>query len=180
MKEAKVAISKLNASYLSKLASSTVSLGQLHELTKKSKANLKAIPEVDNDLLESIKDKILNKASFKEINLEDDQCTLIFTSHKTPNTVDRFKTKKVLDEVKESYYNFRKATLYAQRLNDIRYAINEGLIHEMDIMSSNEYNVNNTDQSSTIPQKSPHTVFKEMFFDNNYDQDLMSQITNLQ
>ncbi|CAH2250120.1 jg6847 [Pararge aegeria aegeria] len=175
MTEMKVSISKLNASHLSKLASSPVSLGQLHQLTTKSTKNI----EVDKELLQSVREKILKKAK-SDIKLEDDKCALIFTNHKITSLEERLNTKQYIDMVKESYYNFRKATIYDQRLQDLRYAINEGLNQEFPFESSKSQMVNS--DSKSLP-KSPHTVFRELFIDkqlDSYDQELMSQITNLQ
>ncbi|XP_045488794.1 DNA-directed RNA polymerase, mitochondrial [Pieris rapae] len=174
MLESKVSISKLHASHLSKLASSSVSLGQLHQLTKPlQKVNN---IEVDPELLETVKKKILKKPS--EINLEDDKCALIFTNHKITSIENRFKTKQFNDMVKQSYYDFRKATLFDQRLQDLRYAINEGVTQEFD------YNEPKKSESSDSVQKSPHAVFRELFVDNqlldNYDQELMGHLTTLQ
>lgn len=183
MTEMKVSISKLRASHLSKLAVSPVSLGQLHVLTTKTTAKKPVLKEVDPELLRVIKEKILKKdaPSAKEILLEDDQCALIYTNHSITSIDDRFKTKQYIDAVKQSYYNFRKATIYDQRLQDLRYAISEGLNQEFDL----EIAPKSTDtkfELSTLP-KSPHAVFREIFIDNNldnYDQELMNQITNLQ
>ncbi|XP_045500469.1 DNA-directed RNA polymerase, mitochondrial isoform X2 [Colias croceus] len=175
MMESKVSISKLHASHLSKLASSPVSLGQLHQLTKPIKKvnNI----EIDPELLESVKKKILKKNS-SEVKLEDDKCALIFTSHQISSVENRFKTKQYIDMVKQSYYDFRKATLYDQRLKDLRYAINEGLTQELNLdmpFSASEKN--------PMP-KSPHAVFREFFIDNSnlddYDQELMTHLSSLQ
>ncbi|XP_023945104.2 DNA-directed RNA polymerase, mitochondrial [Bicyclus anynana] len=173
MTEMKISISKLNASHLSKLTSSPVSLGQLHQLTTNSPKNI----EVDKELLQSIREKILNKPK-SDIKLEDDKCALIFTNHKITTLEERLKTKQYIEMVKESYYNFRKATIYDQRLQDLRYAINEGLNQNFE---PNKPPMTNSDTKS-IP-KSPHAVFRELFIENqldSYDQELMSQITNLQ
>lgn len=174
MTEMKVSISKLNASHLSKLASSPVSLGQLHQLTTKPPKNI----EVDKELLQTVREKILKKPK-SDIKLEDDKCALIFTNHKITTLEERFKTKQYIDMVKESYYNFRKATIYDQRLQDLRYAINEGLNQEFDFESKSP--MLNADPKS-LP-KGPHAVFRELFIDNqldSYDQELMSHIANLQ
>lgn len=179
MTELKVSINKLNASYLSKLASSPVSLGQLHQLTTKSTKKSNDI-EVDKELLQNIRDKILNKSS-AEIKMEDDKCALIFTHHKISSIEQRFKTKQYLDMVKDSYYNFRKTTIYDQRLQDLRYAINEGVNQELDINADPKYM--SQDFDSQIISKSPHAVFRELFIDNqidSYDQELMSHLSNLQ
>lgn len=184
MTETKVSISKLRAVHLSKLASSPVSLGQLHQLTTKPPKKPKPIIEVDPELLQSIKEKILKNSAVtpKEISLEDDQCALIYTAHSISGAEDRFKTKQYIDMVKESYYNFRKATLYDQRLQDLRYAINEGLNQEFHLeMTSTKLN-QSEDLKQPLP-KSPHAVFREFFVDNHlnsYDQELMTHITNLQ
>ncbi|CAH2044036.1 unnamed protein product, partial [Iphiclides podalirius] len=186
MTEMKVSISKLRAVHLSKLASSSVSLGQLHQLTKKApkKANI----EVDPELLQSVKEKILKKqltmpAVSKDIKLEDDKCALIFTNHKITSIEERFKTKKYIDTVKESYYNFRKATIYDQRLQDLRYAINEGLNQEFDLgISSDRKPKDENIEMQTLP-KSPHAVFRKLFIGNqmdSYDQELMHYISNFQ
>ncbi|XP_049876277.1 DNA-directed RNA polymerase, mitochondrial [Pectinophora gossypiella] len=185
MTETKIQISKLKASHLSKLAASSVSLGQLHQLTmqRKSKPILK---EVDPELLQSIKEKILKKsasANPKEIVLEDDQCALVYTNQSIASIEDKIKTKQYIDAVKESYYNFRKATLYDQRLQDLRYAINEGLTQEFDLeMTSAKVDTKEEFKPSTLP-KSPHAIFRELFIDkqlDSYDQELMTHITNLQ
>ncbi|CAG4960033.1 unnamed protein product [Parnassius apollo] len=184
MTEMKVSISKLRAVHLSKLASSPVSLGQLHQLTKKSskKSNI----EVDTELLQSVKEKILTKNNttvFKDINLEDDKCALIFTNHKISSIEERFKIKRNIDMVKESYYNFRKATIYDQRLQDLRYAINEGLIQEFDLEMTSDLKANAGEIEPQVLPKGPHAVFKELFMNNqldNYDQELMHHITNFQ
>lgn len=198
MTETKVSISKLRAVHLSKLASSPVSLGQLHQLTTKP---LKAskVAEVDPELLQSVKDKILKKATSinkyststtstpktPEIVLEDDKCALIYTSHALTNMEDKLQTKQYIDMVKESYYNFRKATIYDQRLQDLRYAINEGVTQELNINEvspkSSEL-LNEEDFFHPLP-KGPHAVFRELFVDNqldSYDQELMNHITNIQ
>ncbi|KAI5638464.1 DNA-directed RNA polymerase, mitochondrial [Phthorimaea operculella] len=185
MTETKVQISKLKASHLSKLATSSVSLGQLHQLTNKSKTQKPVLKEVDPELLQSIKEKILKKTTpttSKQIVLEDDQCALIFTNQSSSTVEDIFKTKQYIDMVKESYYNFRKATLYDQRLQDLRYAINEGLNQEFDLeMTSTKVDLKD-DFPTTLP-KSPHAVFRELFKDeqlDSYDQELMTHISNLQ
>lgn len=179
----KVSISKLRADHLSKLASSSVSLGELHQLTTKSNKTQNTIGEVDPELLQSIKDKLLKKPSntieLKHVNLEDDKCALIFTSHQITNLDDRFKTKQYIDMVKESYYNFRKATLYEQRLQDLQYAINEGLSQEFGLPPGKGA-IKVEEEPLT---KGAHAVFKELFFDNqldSYSQDFMSHISNLQ
>ncbi|XP_045774865.1 DNA-directed RNA polymerase, mitochondrial isoform X2 [Maniola jurtina] len=174
MTEMKVSISKLNASHLSKLASSPVSLGQLHQLTTKPPKNI----EVDKELLQTVREKILKRPK-SDIKLEDDKCALIFTNHKITTLEERFKAKQYIDMVKESYYNFRKATIYDQRLQDLRYAINEGLNQEFDFETKSQ--MLNADPKS-LP-KGPHAVFRELFIDNqldSYDQELMSHIANLQ
>ncbi|CAH0725565.1 unnamed protein product, partial [Brenthis ino] len=179
MTELKVSINKLNASYLSKLASSPVSLGQLHQLTTKSTKKSNDI-EVDKELLQNIRDKILNKSS-AEVKIEDDKCALIFTHHKISSIEQRFKTKQYLDMVKDSYYNFRKTTIYDQRLQDLRYAINEGVNQEFDINADPKYM--SQDFDSQTSSKSPHAVFRKLFIDNqldSYDQELMSHLSNLQ
>lgn len=186
MTEMKVSISKLRAVHLSKLASSSVSLGQLHQLTKKTpkKSNI----EVDPELLQSVKEKILKKkttvpVASKDIKLENDKCALIFTHHKITSVEERFKTKQYIDMVKESYYNFRKATIYDQRLQDLRYAINEGLNQEFDLgMSSDTISKGDEIETKVLP-KSPHAVFRELFIGNqmdSYDQELMHHISNFQ
>ncbi|CAK1587142.1 unnamed protein product [Parnassius mnemosyne] len=186
MTEIKVSISKLRAVHLSKLTSSPVSLGQLHQLTKKSskKSNI----EVDAELLQSVREKILTKKTTvpvvsKDINLEDDKCALIFTNHKISSIEERFKTKQYIDMVKESYYNFRKATIYDQRLQDLRYAINEGLIQEFDLGMTSDLKSNDGEIEPQVLPKGPHAVFKELFMSNqldNYDHELMHHITNFQ
>lgn len=196
MTETKVSISKLRAIHLSKLASSPVSLGQLHKLTTKPAKNSK-VAEVDPELLQTIRDKILNKTTSKTpstsiigkskmsgIVLEDDKCALIYTSHSLTNIEDRFKTKQYIDMVKESYYDFRKATLYDQKLQDLRYAINEGVTQEFNLneTSSNSINLMSEEHFQSLP-KGPHAVFRELFVDNHldsYDQELMTHITNMQ
>lgn len=183
MTEMKVSISKLKASHLSKLAVSPVSLGQLHQLTTKATAKKQVLKEVDPELLQIIKNKILKKAApaAKEILLEDDQCALIYTSHSITGVDDRFKTKQYIDAVKQSYYNFRKATIYDQRLQDLRYAINEGLNQEFDLEIAPKL-TDTKFELSPLP-KSPHAVFRELFIDNNldsFDQELMNHITNMQ
>lgn len=180
MTEMKVSISKLKASHLSKLAISPVSLGQLHQLTTKTTTKKPVLKEVDPELLQIIKEKILNKTApaAKEILLEDDQCALIYTNRSITGVDDRFKTKQYIDAVKQSYYNFRKATIYDQRLQDLRYAINEGLNQEFDLQMPPK----STDTKFELP-KSPHAVFRELFIDNNldsYDQELMSHLSNMQ
>ncbi|CAK1555600.1 unnamed protein product [Leptosia nina] len=178
MSESMVSISKLHASHLSQLASSTISLGELHQLTKPVKKinhikNLDKI-KVDTELLETVKKKILKKESV--IKLEDDTCALIFSNHNISRLEDTFKTKDYLDKVKESYYDFRKTTIFHQSLKDLRYAINEGLNQELN------FNKPPNPESSAIP-KSPHAVFREIFVDNtfdNYDPELMSQLSHLQ
>ncbi|XP_048479577.1 DNA-directed RNA polymerase, mitochondrial isoform X3 [Plutella xylostella] len=184
MKEMKVSINKLRADQLSKLASSSVSLGQLHRLTTKTPNTTK---EVDTDLLQSIKNKLLNKpattSAFREISLEDDKCALIFTNHGISSLEERIKTKQYIDMVKESYYNFRKATLYDQKLQDLQYAINEGLNQEFDLapdFGKNKTNISVNDDLS-MP-KGAHAVFKELFFEkdiDSYDQDLVTQLSSL-
>lgn len=178
MTETKVSISKLKAVHLSKLAVSPVSLGQLHQLTTKSSAKN---VEVDPELLQSVKEKILKKSNREKVALEDDKCTLVYTTHQLSNLEDIIKTKKYITMVKESYYNFRKATLYEQRLQDLQYAINEGVSQEFDLSTGvNAYkNINN---DINFP-RSPHAVFKELFLDNeldSYDQEFMQHISNLQ
>lgn len=177
MTEMKVSISKLNAAHLSKLASSSVSLGQLHQLTTKPPKTI----DIDKELLQTVREKILKKPTKKEsdVKLEDDKCALIFTNHKISSVEERFKTKQYIDMVKESYYNFRKATIYDQRLQDLRYAINEGLTQEFDPESKSP--MVNSDPESL--RKSPHALFRELFIDkqlDSFDQDLVSHITNLQ
>lgn len=183
MTEMKVSISKLKASHLSKLAISPVSLGQLHQLTTKATTKKPVLKDVDPELLQSIKEKILKKTApaAKEILLEDDRCALIYTNHSITGVDDRFKTKQYIDAVKQSYYNFRKATIYDQRLQDLRYAINEGLNQEFDLEMAPKLSDTNF-ELSPLP-KSPHAVFREIFIDNNldsFDQELMSHITNMQ
>ncbi|XP_050677146.1 DNA-directed RNA polymerase, mitochondrial [Leptidea sinapis] len=173
--ESKVSISKLHASHLSKLASSPISLGQLHQLTKPVKKT-KSI-EVDPELLETVKKKILKKSN-PDSNLADDKCALVFTNHKISSLEYKLRTKHYLDSVKQSYYNFRKATLFDQRLTDLRYAINEGVTQELDFDAQS---ISGNDKTTL---KSPHSVFRELFVENNslnnYDHDLMNQITMLQ
>lgn len=179
MTELKISINKLNASQLSKLASSPVSLGQLHQLTTTSAKKVNDI-EVDKELLQSVKNKILKKEK-PEIKLEDDKCALIFTHHKISSVEQHFKTKKYIDMVKDSYYNFRKTTIYDQRLQDLRYAINEGVNQEIDINADFKHTKNSFDTNDV--SKSPHAIFRQLFIDNqldSYDQELMSHITNLQ
>ncbi|CAB3230717.1 unnamed protein product [Arctia plantaginis] len=195
MTETKVSISKLRAVHLSKLATSSVSLGQLHQLTTKPTKTLK-VAEVDPELLQSVRDKILKKKttvnnhstvaeSSKDIVLEDDKCALIYTSHKLANNEDKFKAKQYIDMVKESYYNFRKATIYDQRLQDLRHAITEGLTQEfnLDEVPASKNDVLK-ERNQFIPlAKGPHAVFRELFVDgqlDSYDQELMSHITNIQ
>ncbi|CAH0588916.1 unnamed protein product [Chrysodeixis includens] len=195
MTETKVSISKLNAAHLSKLATSPVSLGQLHQLTTKTIKNPR-VAEVDPELLKSVRDKILKKtrthtssavigkSSLSEIVLEDDKCALIYTSHPLPSIEDKFRTKQYIDMVKDSYYDFRKATLYDQKLQDLRYAINEGLTQEFNLneSSSNMDLMSEEKHFQTLP-KGPHAVFRELFVDNHldsYDQELMTHITNMQ
>lgn len=191
MTETKISINKFNASHLTKLASSSVSLGQLHKLTKKTKKSQNRIAEVDPELLQSIKNKILNKTPItsethnivKEINLEDDQCALVFTSQKITKLENSFKSKRNVDMIKHSYFNFRKATLYDQRLNDLQYAITEGLNQELDLITPLSKDEMSEDTFLNVPQKGAHAVFKELFFDHHldkYDQELMSHLSGLQ
>ncbi|XP_072944627.1 DNA-directed RNA polymerase, mitochondrial [Epargyreus clarus] len=182
MTETKVSISKLHAKHLSKLASSPVNLGQLHQLTTKP-LKKSPIDEVDPELLRSVKEKILKKnlpSISSGINLEDDKCALIFTSHKISALENRCKTKQYIDMVKESYYSFRKATLYDQKLQDLRYAINEGVNQEFDLEPSDPV----SGPSERSLPKSPHAVFRELFVDNNqldgYDRELFNHLSNLQ
>lgn len=185
MTEMKVSISKLRAIHLSKLADSPVSLGQLHQLTTKPTKKPMNI-EVDPELLQSVKDKLLKKtvpatSSPKEISLEDDQCALIYTNHKISSLQDNLKTKQYIDMVKESYYNFRKATIYDQRLQDLRYAITEGLTQEFDMMTTDS-KLDEEVAFQPFP-KSPHTVFRELFIENqldSYDQVLLNSFSTLQ
>lgn len=173
MKEAKVSISKLNASYLAKIASSHVSLGQLHQLTR-TKSNPSIISEVDPEILKNFKEKVLKRNS-TEVHLEDDQYTLIFTNNTLTNVENNFLTQSK-ELIRNSYLNFRKATLYSQKLNDLRYAINEGLNQELSFTEDKELD-------EDVQQKGPHAVFKELFYENqldNYDQELMSNINSLQ
>lgn len=179
----KVSISKLKASHLSKLAASPVSLGQLHQLTTKTTAKKPVLKEVDPELLQIIKEKILNKPApaAKEIVLQDDQCALIYTNHSITSVDDRFKTKQYIEAVKQSYYNFRKATIYDQRLQDLQYAINEGLNQEFELDLAPKL-TGSKFEPSPLP-KSPHAVFRELFIDNNldsFDQELLNHITNMQ
>ncbi|XP_061718880.1 DNA-directed RNA polymerase, mitochondrial [Cydia pomonella] len=191
MTETKVSISKLRAVHLSKLADSPVSLGQLHQLTTKP-SKKPTIAEVDPELLQSVKEKILKKSSPvsstqikissgpKEISLEDDQCALVYTHHKISSLEDRLKTKQYIDSVKESYYNFRKATIYDQRLQDLRYAITEGLTQEFDMITPDSKM--NEMPLQPLP-KSPHSVFRELFIENqmdSYDQELLNSFSSLQ
>ncbi|CAH1639276.1 unnamed protein product [Spodoptera littoralis] len=196
MTETKVSISKLRAVHLSKLASSPVSLGQLHQLTTKTPKNLK-VAEVDPELLQTVRDKILKKtptkvssktgsgkAASSDIMLEDDKCALVYTAHPLSNFEDKFKTKQYIDMVKESYYDFRKATLYDQKLQDLRYAISEGLTQEFDLNAtiSSKNDLKLDEHLDHLP-KGPHAVFRELFVDNHldsYDQELVSHITNMQ
>ena len=194
MTETKVSISKLRAVHLSKLASSPVSLGQLHQLTTKPAKNLR-VAEVDPELLQSVRDKILKKTSVKksskavsgmsnlsDIILEDDKCALVFTSH-LANLEDKFKTKQYIDMIKESYYDFQKATLYDQKLQDLRYAINEGLNQEFNLNETSSSKTDLMSENFTPLPKGAHAVFRELFVDNHldsYDQELMSRITNMQ
>lgn len=182
MTETKVSISKLRPAHLSKLAASSVSLGQLHQLTTKTskKSN---IPEVDPELLQSVRDKILKKSGklvkTKEIMLEDDNCALVYTNHTFSGLEDWLKIKQNIDMVKDSYYNFRRATIYDQRLQDLRYAINEGLNQEFDLEI---IKTQPQEKFDSLP-KSPHAVFRELFVDNqldSYDQELMAHISNMQ
>lgn len=180
MTETKVSISKLKAVHLSKLASSPVSLGQLHQLTKK---NINKPAEVDPELLRSVREKLLKQTPrpiiMNQMTLEDDKCALVYTTHQITNIEDRFKTKLYIDKIKDSYYNFKNATLYDQRLQDLRYAINEGLTQEFDNSSSIEFE---DDGVSPLP-RSPHAVFRELFVDNqldSFDHELMTHISNMQ
>ncbi|RVE47325.1 hypothetical protein evm_008006 [Chilo suppressalis] len=180
MTETKVSISKLRAVHLSKIASSSVSLGQLHQLTTKP-AKKSNITEVDPELLKSVRDKILSssKPATKEIKLEDDNCALLYTHHAAID--NSFKTKQFIEMVKESYYNFRRATIYDQRLQDLRYAINKGLTQEFDVEMP-KTNIKDEIDKYDLP-KSPHTVFRELFVDNHldsYDQELMAHISTMQ
>jgi hypothetical protein len=184
MTETKVSISKLRAVHLSKLASSPVSLGQLHQLTAKSekKSNIR---EVDAELLQSVREKILKKpkklAASKESALEDDNCALVYTNDRNATLDDRLRVKANMDSVKESYYNFRRATIYDQRLQDLRYAINEGLIQEFDLNTTIS-NQKDHPEPDMLP-KSPHAVFRELFIDNqldSYDHELMAHISTMQ
>lgn len=181
MTETKVSISKLKAEHLSKLASSPVSLGQLHQLTTKNVKNASA--DVDPELLKSVKEKLLKQTSrpvvLNKLPLEDDKCALVYTSHQLTNIEDKFKTKMFIDKIKESYYNFQKASMYDQRLQDLRYAINEGLTQEFDNLSALEYE----DGSEKPLPRSPHAVFRELFVDNqldSFDHDFMTHISNMQ
>lgn len=182
MTETKVSISKLRPAHLSQLASSPVSLGQLHQLTTKP-VKKPTITEVDKELLQSVREKILKKSQpvvAKEIVLEDDKCALVYTNHKITGLEDRFQTKQHIDMIKESYYNFRRATIYDQKLQDLRYAISEGLNQEFDL---NAMKSNLKDLDVTTLPKSPHAVFREIFVDNQldrYDQELMVHISNMQ
>ncbi|XP_063895099.1 DNA-directed RNA polymerase, mitochondrial [Helicoverpa armigera] len=194
MTETKVSISKLRAVHLSKLASSSVSLGQLHQLTKKPPKNLK-VAEVDPELLQTVRDQILKKTSVKtsatpvsvksklsEIVLEDDKCALIYTSHPLANLEDKLRTKQYIDMVKESYYDFRKATLYDQKLQDLRFAINEGLNQEFNLNESSKTDLISQEHFDPLP-KGAHAVFRELFVDNqldSYDHELMNHLTNMQ
>lgn len=194
MTETKVSISKLRAVHLSKLASSPVSLGQLHQLTKKPVKNLK-VAEVDPELLQTVRDQILKKTSVKtsatpvsvksklsEIVLEDDKCALIYTSHPLANLEDKLRTKQYIDMVKESYYDFRKATLYDQKLQDLRFAINEGLNQEFNLNESSKTDLISQEHFDPLP-KGAHAVFRELFVDNqldSYDHELMNHLTNMQ
>ncbi|KAM3965715.1 LOW QUALITY PROTEIN: mitochondrial RNA polymerase [Aphomia sociella] len=187
MTETKVSISKLRASHLSKLASSPVSLGQLHQLTTKIEKQIPRITQVDPELLQSVREKILKQSSAlntKEIVLEDDKCALVYTNHKITGIENKFKTKQYIDMVKKSYYNFRKATLYEQKLQDLRYAINEGLNQQFDInMSTKEITEKEINSELQSLPKSPHAVFRELFIENqldSYDQELMAHISNMQ
>ncbi|KAG6451382.1 hypothetical protein O3G_MSEX007099 [Manduca sexta] len=179
MMETKVSISKLHAAHLSKLASSPVSLGQLHQLTTKPLKKTDNVP-VDPELLRSVRDQLLRKSSTdSKVNaIDNDQCALVYTTHKITNIEERFKTKAYLDKVKESYYNFQKTTLYDQRLQDLRYAISEGVTQEFDLNRENA----ETAGSDVLP-KSPHAIFKALFVEkqlDNYDQELMNHLSNLQ
>lgn len=186
MTETKVSISKLRAVHLSKLASSSVSLGQLHQLTTKS-AKKEPNVEVDPELLKTVREKILKQSSQPTLNqsqlssIEDDKCALVFTTHQISNLEDRIRTKQYIEMAKESYYNFRRATLYDQRLQDLRYAINEGLTQEFDMDNASSAELE--DGSVNPIPRSPHAVFRELFIDNqldSYDQELMTHITNMQ
>ncbi|XP_075980404.1 mitochondrial RNA polymerase [Anticarsia gemmatalis] len=198
MTETKVSISKLRAVHLSKLATSPVSLGQLHQLTTKAIKNSK-VAEVDSELLQSVREKLLKKTAsvnnystsatgnskIGDIVLEDDKCALIYTSHSLSNMEDKLKTKKYIDMVKESYYNFRKATIYDQRLQDLRYAISEGITQELNLneVTSNKSDLASEDDFFHPLHKGPHAVFRELFIDNqldSYDQELMNHITSIQ
>ncbi|CAG9788852.1 unnamed protein product [Diatraea saccharalis] len=182
MTETKVAINKLHAVHLSKLASSSISLGQLYQLTSKT-IKESNISEVDTELLKTVRDKILknNKPAAKEIILEYDDCALLYTSNKISGFEDTLKNKQYIEMIKESYYNFRRATIYDQRLQDLRYAISEGLSQEFDIEIP-KANVKEELYKHNIP-KSPRAVFRELFIDNNldsYDQELMAHISTIQ
>ncbi|XP_004931824.1 DNA-directed RNA polymerase, mitochondrial [Bombyx mori] len=171
MTEMQVSISKLHAAHLSKLAASPVSLGQLHQLTTKPKKPVNV--QLDTELLQRVREKILNNSSdnIKLVSLEDDKCALIYTHHKITNLEEKFKKRQFIDMVRDSYHNFRKATLYDQRLSDLSYAINEGVVQEFQMKSEIGNDI-----------KSPHAAFKEFFVDNHldrYDHHLMSQITSL-
>ncbi|XP_059048720.1 DNA-directed RNA polymerase, mitochondrial [Achroia grisella] len=189
MTETKVSISKLRASQLSKLAASPVSLGQLHQLTNNAKTETKSpgITQVDPELLQSVREKILKLSSppvINEILLEDDKCALVYTNLTIPRLENKFKTKHDIDMVKASYYDFRKTTLYDQKLQDLRYAINEGLNQQFDINTSTKgiIGVENSSELQSLP-KSPHAVFRELFIENqldSYDQELMTHISNMQ
>lgn len=182
MTETKVSISKLKAVHLSKLASSPVSLGQLHQLTTTPTKKAFNV-EVDPELLKTVREKLLNKPAqhvMNQVHIEDDKCALVFTTHQITNLEDRIRTKQYIDMAKESYYNFRRATLYDQRLQDLRYAINEGLTQEFDM--DNVHSELEDGSVNPIP-RSPHAVFRELFIDNqidSYDQELMTHITNMQ
>ncbi|XP_041982411.1 DNA-directed RNA polymerase, mitochondrial [Aricia agestis] len=176
MKEMKVSISKFSASQLSKLASSSVSLGQLHQLSTTPKtSNI----EVDKELLNSVREKILRKSPV--VTKHDEKCALVFTNHKIATIEEKLKTKQIIDSIKESYYSFRKATLYDQRLQDLQYAINEGVNQEFDLNSNFNPNLST---SHTTATKSPHAIFRELFIDNNnldsFDHDFMNNLSNLQ
>lgn len=198
MTETKVSIRELRAVHLSKLAASPLSLGQLHKLTAKP-SKTPIVAEVDPELLQTVRDKLLKKTSsvnnystsaadkseFSEIVLEDDKCALIYTSHPISNLKDQLKKKPCIDMVKESYYNFRKATIYDQRLRDLRYAINEGLTQELnfDEITSDQNKPHVEEEYFRPLPKGPHAVFREIFVDNqldSYDHELMNHITNIQ
>ncbi|KAL4703702.1 hypothetical protein ACJJTC_004117 [Scirpophaga incertulas] len=186
MTESKISISKLKPMQLSKLASSPISLGQLHQLTEKStKQSSSKNIKVDPELLQTVKQKILKQSKIPltsdQTVLDDDNCVLLFTNHQISAFEDKLNTNQFVNLVKESYYKFRRATIYDQRLKDLRYAINEGLVQEFDPEIGDSSSQVKLDLQH-IP-KSPHAVFREMFIDNQLaceDPEILDHLSTIQ